>query len=192
MSDIFVDNIKHQSSQGSGTITIGASGEKVDLGATAGGTLSMSPAFYVRLSAAQTGVPDTTYTKVNFDTADINLQNAFDTTTNYRFTVPSGYAGKYFFYGTITYFGGTASDVNIGRTTIYKNGAEVVSDTVNAGGTAYFDYMSVSTSVTLDLSVNDYVELYGFIDNGANTDSSFRDDYGSVATYFQGYRLIGV
>ena len=29
MSDIFVDNIKHQSSQGSGTITVGASGETV-------------------------------------------------------------------------------------------------------------------------------------------------------------------
>jgi len=29
MSDIFVDNIKHQSSQGSGTITIGASGETI-------------------------------------------------------------------------------------------------------------------------------------------------------------------
>ena len=29
MSDLFVDNIKHQSSQGSGTITIGASGETI-------------------------------------------------------------------------------------------------------------------------------------------------------------------
>ena len=191
MSDIFVDNIKHQSSQGSGTITIGASGEKVDLGATAGGTLSMSPAFYARLSAAQTGVPDATYTKVNFDFADINLQSAFDT-TNSKFTVPTGYAGKYFFYGVITFFGDSAARVNLARTTIYKNGAEVVSDTVNAGGSAFFDYMSVPTSVTLDLSVNDYVELYGFIDNSANTNSSFRNDYGSVATYFQGYRLIGV
>ena len=34
MSDIFVDNIKHQSSQGSGTITLGASGEKVVLPVT--------------------------------------------------------------------------------------------------------------------------------------------------------------
>ena len=51
MSDIFVDNIKHQSSQGSGTITLGASGEKVDLGATAGGTLTNRPAFDVTLSA---------------------------------------------------------------------------------------------------------------------------------------------
>ena len=34
MSDLFVDNIKHQSSQGSGTITIGASGEKVVLPVT--------------------------------------------------------------------------------------------------------------------------------------------------------------
>ena len=31
MSDIFVDNIKHQSSQGSGTITIGASGETINV-----------------------------------------------------------------------------------------------------------------------------------------------------------------
>jgi hypothetical protein len=31
MSDIFVDNIKHQSSQGSGTITLGASGETIAL-----------------------------------------------------------------------------------------------------------------------------------------------------------------
>ena len=192
MSKLFVDEIVHQSSQGSGTITLGASGEKVDLGATAGGTLSMSPAFYVRLSAAQTGVTHNTYVKVNFDTADINLQSAFDTTTNNRFTVPSGYAGKYFFYGVITFFGGTAADINIGRTTIYKNGAEVVSDTVNAGGTSYFDYMSVSTSVTLDLSVNDYVELYGYVSHASGTDSSFRNDYGSVATYFQGFRLIGI
>ena len=191
MSDIFVDNIKHQSSQGSGTITIGASGEKVDLGATAGGTLTNRPAFYARLSATQTGVTHNTYVKVNFDFADINSQSAFDT-TNSKFTVPSGYAGKYFFYGVITFFGGTAADINIGRTTIYKNGAEVVSDSVNAGGTSYFDYMSVSTSVTLDLSVNDYIELYGYVNHQGGTDSQFVNDYGSVATYFQGYRLIGV
>ena len=39
MSEIFVDNIKHQSSQGSGTITLGASGETISLasGATQSG-----------------------------------------------------------------------------------------------------------------------------------------------------------
>ena len=31
MSEIFVDNIKHQSSQGSGTITLGASGETISI-----------------------------------------------------------------------------------------------------------------------------------------------------------------
>jgi hypothetical protein len=31
MSDLFVDNIKHQSSQGSGTITLGASGETINV-----------------------------------------------------------------------------------------------------------------------------------------------------------------
>ena len=182
-----------QTITGSGTLTLGTSGETVNLGTTTGGTLSMSPAFYVRLSATQTGVAHGVYTKVNFDTADINLQSAFDITTNNRFIVPSGYAGKYFFLGHITIFGGGAADVNLARTTIYKNGTIVNATTLNAGGTAFFDYTNTSTAIILDLSVNDYVELFGYVAHGSGSGnpSQFMHSYGSVATYFQGFRLIG-
>ena len=58
MSDLFVDNIKHQSSQGSGTITIGASGETINVvgtlqnnGSAVGGV--NTPAFFVYKSSTQ-------------------------------------------------------------------------------------------------------------------------------------------
>jgi hypothetical protein len=162
-------------SDGSGTITAGA--------------VTNTPAFYVKLSATQTGVAHNTYTKVNFDTADINLQSAFDITTNNRFIVPSGYAGKYFFLGHITIFGGGAADVNLARTAIYKNGTIINATTLNAGGTAFFDYTNTSTAITLDLSVNDYVELFGYVAHGSSGNSQFMSSYGSTATYFQGYKL---
>ena len=40
MGTIFVDNLKHQSSQGSGTITIGASGETINI--PTGSTIDLS------------------------------------------------------------------------------------------------------------------------------------------------------
>ena len=170
-----------------GTVTLGSSGDQFTL-ATGAKSSFLYPAFEAYLGSDQTLSSGVT-TKVNINTEVYDTDGYYDNATNYRFTPLV--AGKYFVYAGLKIQ--TASDfISAVTVRLYKNGAEVVSDTVNAGGTAYFDYMSVSTSVTLDLSVNDYVELYGYIDNAANTDSSFRDDYGSVATYFQGYRLIGV
>jgi len=65
MSDIFVDNIKHQSSQGSGTITIGASGESITVpnGALSGQNY---PAFNVSRSVNQ-NLTENTATKVQLE-----------------------------------------------------------------------------------------------------------------------------
>ena len=55
MSDLFVDNIKHQSSQGSGTITLGASGETIALASgasvTGNGLVGITMADQWRLTA---------------------------------------------------------------------------------------------------------------------------------------------
>jgi hypothetical protein len=55
MSEIFVDNIKHQSSQGSGTITLGASGETIALASgasvTGNGLVGITMADQWRLTA---------------------------------------------------------------------------------------------------------------------------------------------
>ena len=104
MSDLFVDNIKHQSSQGSGTITLGASGETISV--PSGATINLSnatqtgvggvntPAFEAYLSARQT-ISDDTTTKIQFNTEVYDDGSGYDNSTNYRFTVPSGQGGTY-------------------------------------------------------------------------------------------------
>ena len=71
-------------SDGSGSLTINNAG------------LKMTPAFNARMSASQT-LSNETYTKVDFDTERFDTDSAYDHSTNQRFTVPSGKAGKYFF-----------------------------------------------------------------------------------------------
>ena len=51
MSDLFVDNIKHQSSQGSGTITLGASGETIALASGASQTMAVNTPMFAATGA---------------------------------------------------------------------------------------------------------------------------------------------
>ena len=54
-----------------------------------------TPAFFAYNNVDQT-VSDSVQTKVQFQTEEFDTNNAFDNTTNYRFTVPSGEGGKYY------------------------------------------------------------------------------------------------
>jgi len=180
MSDLFVDNIKHQSSQGSGTITIGASGEKIDLGATAGGTFTARPAFHVNLDGTSQLISSETNTKIEYTNAVFDTDSAFDTSTNYRFTVPSGKAGKYFLYGQYR----MSSNADFGRlvSSIRKNGTSI-SETNQRNE----DEESATSTIVVDLSVGDYVEHFGY-HNAGSAKYIFGD---AIRTFFLGYRLIG-
>ena len=74
MSEIFVDNIKHQSSQGSGTITLGASGETIALASgasvTGNGLVGITMADQWRLSADVAGASGTTAITTNLERVD--------------------------------------------------------------------------------------------------------------------------
>jgi hypothetical protein len=108
-----VDTIQDQSgnniiNENADTITIGASGDTITIPTGAsltvpnGGLTGQNyPAFRVSLSSA-TQVTHSVLTTVPFDTTVFDTDSAFDTTTNYDFTVPSGKAGKYFFTFTAT------------------------------------------------------------------------------------------
>ena len=127
MSEIFVDNIKHQSSQGSGTITIGASGEKVDLGTgVSGGTLTNTPAFSANILTGSITASVSTATKATFNNELYDTDNAYDT-SNSRFTVPSGKAGKYHFEASFNSFESTANnDISQWYVFFYKNGSNEI------------------------------------------------------------------
>ena len=188
MSDIFVDNIKHQSSQGSGTITLGASGEKIDLGATAGGTLSSRPNFLAFLTANQT-ITNVTWTKVQFDSEVYDADSVYDNSTNYRFTVPSGKAGKYLIHYKCRLSAVSNDNMIESFTGIYKNGSQITQNT-NQFNTNYIKVNTIAETYIIDLAVNDYIEIFAYIND---TSGSPRIDGSTTLqrTHFGATRLIG-
>ena len=177
-------------SSGSGTITLGQSGETVDM---ANGTITLNssmkatPAFEAYLSA-NTDISNTTDTKVNCNTEVFDTDSAYDNSSNYRFTVPSGQAGKYYIYGNVTIqtTGGVSTN-RFGVGKIYKNGSVYRQQYVS-----YENNYGFATShnlyATMDLAVGDYVELYITATMSSGAPRVRADDKG---TYLGGYRIIG-
>jgi len=187
MSKLFVDEIVHQSSQGSGTITIGASGETTNIvgtlqnnGAGVGG--ANTPAFKANMSGSQSFSQNATF-KVDFDTEVFDTDSAYDPSTNQRFTVPSGKAGKYYIHGKIFYNDINSTDA-FESIFIYKNGSEFARGQRRTVGTTGRD-ATVSVSEILNLSVGDYIELYGNTNAGSG---SLNGD--SRLAVFEGYKII--
>ena len=109
------------------TITIPSGATITNNGTATGFGDANSPAFRaIRTSSNQT-ISNATTTKIQFNGEDFDTDNAFDSSTNYRFTVPSGEAGKYFFNMRVlvnSFSGGTGAGYYI-KPMIYKNGSMV-------------------------------------------------------------------
>ena len=164
-------------SAGSGNIAIGS-------GVT---LLSNTPAFFANLSAA-TSITDGTKTKIQFDEKVFDTDSVYDNSTNYRFTVPSGKAGKYFFNSkALLTIPEATSLFNRGEIFFYKNGAEAgkaITDNRTNYGTQY----TINDSVVFDLDVSDYVEVYArlYVQGGTPT---INGGSGYYHTTFSGYRI---
>jgi len=189
MSTIKLENI--QTRTGSGTITIGASGETVALGATTNNLLT--PMFEVYRNGDQS-LTDITEAKVQWNATNFDSDSVFDTSTNYRFTVPAGKAGKYHFYSLINVSAQAVSQLEQFYSTIRKNGSTGSGNQrvayyypMNNAGAQF----SQSLSATFDLAVGDYVEMYVYVDD--NSGSPVIDSYvyngTAQASYFGGFRI---
>lgn len=114
----------------------------------------------VHLSADQS-ITKNVVSKVQFNTEDLDPNNWFDNSTNYRFTPTE--AGDYFFSCQLTSGNGTSSS-DIINLYFYKNGSEIYSN--ETGQQAGF-VQAISGSAIIDLNGStDYVEVYSR--NGAN------------------------
>ena len=143
--------------------------------------VTTTPAFYAYATSG-TSIAFATNVKVNLQAEYFDTDSAFDT-SNSRFTVPSGKAGKYLFIGQVC-FNATITDNHVG---FAKNGSTTV---VGGSYDTFFEAKganasSVETSVIIDLAVGDYVEMFTFNTNGSVPSTS------AGRTKFQGYRLIG-
>jgi len=178
-----VSNI--ETSSGSGTITIGQSGETISI--PSGATIANSgtatgfggdntPMFLVRKSSTQ-DVSDASDTQVTFDTEVIDTDSAFASNT---FTVPSGEGGKYLFNAGIRW--DASADFEAIRISIRKNGASFSSCW---GRNEYYNTQQI-TSI-LDLSATDTVDIVGKQSYGSSVNIGSADQ-GDIS-WFQGFKL---
>ena len=188
-----VSNI--ETSSGSGTITLGQSGETISVpsGATldmSSGTMTLNssmkntPAFLVRKSSNQT-LSDDTNTLVTWDTEVYDTNSAF---ASNKFTVPSGEAGKYYLF-TKMYLGAVGnSEFNTAQFRWYKNGSDIDYNLIDCRSNPGHQFTCI-TSLVLDLSVGDYIEIYAQVDDTSG--SPIVAGSSDTRSSFMGYKLIG-
>jgi len=171
---------------GSGTLTIGQSGETINIpsgctitnnGTQTGFGGTMTPAFHVSLSAIQQ-TTDLATTKVQFDTESFDTDNCFDNSTNYRFTPTV--AGKYFIYTSLSCRSDSTNQLVNLRTYIYKNGSELIksigTDFRTNNGYQTLNY----TGAMIEMNGStDYIEFFARVDHQGGTNGGV--DAGSYA-----------
>mgnify|MGYP003125285015 CR=1 FL=1 len=179
-----VSNI--QTSSGSGTITLGQSGETVTIASGVTQTVAVNtPAFEAMITSEQNPSGGTD-TLINFDNEIFDTAGAYDT-TNKRFTVPSGEAGKYHFYCNACIGGSANSSLQQSYIYVYKNGSKTTTrahfNTNNDGNGRYYE---LAISTTMALVAGDYIEIYGRADLASGTVEVRVNE-----SRFGGYKLIG-
>jgi len=193
MSTLKVDEILKRT--GTGTITIGQSGDTISIpsGATlnSAGTntlegISNTPAFFVALTT-NVSISDNTFTKIPFATELYDTDSAYDASTNYRFTVPSGQAGKYSFT-----FQGPMGILKHYQMVVYlkKNGSYLGTESLVTNGYEQSADTNITNryTTTLDLAVADYIEMWVKINNNGTSSAFLHGD--SYTTFFSGFKLL--
>ena len=165
--------------------------------ASAGG--DNTPNWHVYLSADQS-ISNTAWTKCQFNTEVIDTDSAYDNSTNYRFTVPSGEGGTYLVYYTMDMENRNdsteAGSVDRLRASLYKNGSTITGQGYSGdiywtpeGGSsaAYFRLQRspVSCVAIISLVATDYLEVFGYV----SAYGTANDDFVAQSA-FGGFKLL--
>ena len=143
-----------------------------------------TPAFEAYLSATQS-IPHATATKIQFATEVYDTDNAYDNSTNYRFTPQV--SGKYFVYSFVRFL--DVANEEQGLIYLYKNGSSIafVNNTSSGGGGG-----NITTTMTKVVNLNgstDYIEIFGYQDSGT-TETVQGLSGTSALTLFGAYKII--
>jgi hypothetical protein len=180
-----VSNI--ETSSGSGTITIGQSGETVNIpsGTTVSGAVANTPS-WLAIASSNQAVANVTNTQIALGTEVFDTDNAFASNT---FTCPSDKAGKYMLQlqfrinsmsdgkETQVFFrkGGSA-DFGEGGGNTYL----VANEAIGGAFSIYYSHTAI-----VDLSAGDAIDCAIYHNNGDSRDLN------ATYTRFSGFRLIG-
>tara|TARA_R100000234_G_scaffold106368_2_gene76938 strand:+ start:82 stop:549 length:468 start_codon:yes stop_codon:yes gene_type:complete len=141
------------------------------------------PAFFVYSTASVGIASQDTDQKILFQAEDFDKTNNF---TNSEFTAPV--SGLYQFNTSVSFYANGVSARYV-RTRIYKNGSttNIECHTHMSDENSNSDYTNCSMSVTLELSANDVISVYGASQKGS--DQIYIAGFYKT-THFSGY-LIG-
>ena len=186
MSTLEVNKITPVS--GGTSITLGDSGDTFTIpsgvtitnnGTQTGFGGNNTPNFFANKTNDQT-ISSGSATKVEFNTEEFDSDSAF---ASDRFTVPSGQAGKYFFYTTCHFTGSTDQSYHIVE--FFKNGSVAARSVNRFSGTPS---LSESLSLIFDLGVGDYMEVY--VKQNSGSGQILRGEASERKTYFVGFKLV--
>ena len=201
MSKVQVDTIDTRSgtstmqigSTNTSTINIGVSGDTVNIpsgvtianaGTATGFGGDNTPYFYVYLGYDQNATSMSTV-KVAFNTEVYDTANAYDNSTNYRYTPTT--AGFYKFYTGVTYYA-DSSNLDFNKVTIKMNGSTVIGGAeVDMRSNRGRQMTGVAQCIQQMNGSSDYIEIYSFVASNGGS-SAFESE--NRATYFGGYKLI--
>ncbi len=148
---------------------------------------SNTPAFHVRLTSNQ-DVSDAAQTKVNFNEVTIDTNSCWDS-SNYRFTPTV--AGKYYVFAQVSCQGTANNVLSEAMASFRINGVRRVTGSMTSNTSTFQSFFSAQVAHIFTLNgSSDYVEVFGRCDVSSST-PQFTPSH-EFATYFMGYRIIGV
>jgi len=163
--------------QSGSSITIGVDGDTVS------GPFTNVPAFAAKMSAAQS-ISNDTSTKIAYNSEVYDTDSAYDPSSNYRFTVPSGKAGKYFIGASIR--SGSITDQKKITMNLFVNGSEVAEHYAQVASAASGEQYTIGVFKTFDLSAGDYIEVFVLHQSGGSVTFSSSSSLGG---FFYGFRI---
>ena len=155
--------------------------KRIDYSLIKGG--ANTPACLVIMDANRT-LSNDTLTKIEFDDEQYDTASAFDATTNYRFTVPVGEAGKYFVHFDADFNSGTSAGLLYSYLYLYKNGAELARNTWDFADN-YIKRSNLNITNVLELAESDYIEAYVYVNDDADNCS-----LNGNGTHFMMFKII--
>ena len=179
VSQIKVNEIIKQSGS---SVSIGESGDTINLAGTAYSAVDNTPAFLL-LTSGNTSISDNTWTKLTYATENLDTDGAC---ADSRFTVPSGEGGYYQISFSMNMGGTTDGQGNYVQYKLYKNGSEQSGFGVSFNGNpgTVVEEADLCFSGLISLAAGDYLEVYGRMDVAS----------GGVTTntgHFCGIKVIG-
>ena len=178
------------------TITLGVSGDTINVpsgvtianSGTATGFAANTPAFKAYYNGSQT-IGNNSSTKITvYGTEEYDTDNCYDNSTNYRFTPTT--AGKYFVYGNINAYCGSASNLNSCRSIFKQNGTTikyVAQDFRNNQA------KTIDTKVSFVIDMNgssDYLELFALVEYSSSNTITVSGSSSEKISAFGAYRII--